>query len=497
MTVEEMQTCFAAGATRPLPVRKAALAGLRDAILRHEPDILRALAADLGRPAFETYAFEIAPVLQEIETLEKNLREWTQPQKVLTLLLLFSGKTEVRTEPYGLVLAIAPWNCPFRPLMILVAGAVACGNFVAAKPSRRASETMRIIRTILAEAFPASWGSVFPEISLDETYDYIFFTGGIETCRKIAAAAAKHLTPVTLELGGKNPCVVDETENLHVAARRIAWGKCVNAGQTCVAPDYLLVHDSVRDILVDAIAAETAAFYGENPPSSPNYSKIITSEAYDLLLGYCAPERILKQCGMHSSGDRCLAPVLFSASFGDPVTHTEIFGLVLPVITWRTKTDLDELISPAPLALYLFTADTAFAEQLIARYPSGGVCINDCLVQVANGHATFSGVGTSGMGSYHARHTLETFSRKRTILTRKNSPDTSLCYPPYTESTLEKNPETAAHTLLRKHAFSQNFSFFCHHLYSYLNILRNLVCSRPGVQLNSGKFRKVTTKWLI
>ncbi|HJK15386.1 MAG TPA: aldehyde dehydrogenase family protein, partial [Methanocorpusculum sp.] len=261
----EMRTYFASGATRTLSVRKAALAKLRETILQYEAEILHALTSDLGRPAFETYAFEIAPVLQEIETLEKNLDSWTKPKKVKTPLLLFSAKTEVRVEPYGLVLVIAPWNYPFHLLMMPVAGAVACENVVAVKPSRRAPKTMRIVQTILSDVFPDVWVSVFPQISLEETYDYIFFTGGIETGRKIAVAAAQHLTPVTLELGGKNPCIVDETANLNVAARRIAWGKCVNAGQTCVAPDYLLVHDSVRDILVDKIAAEITAFYGENP----------------------------------------------------------------------------------------------------------------------------------------------------------------------------------------------------------------------------------------
>ena len=429
---------FASGATRPLPARKAALAALKAAILRHEDDILRALAADLGRPAFEAYTFEIAPVLQEIETLEKHLEAWTGPQKVKTPLLLFSAKTEIRTEPHGLVLIIAPWNYPFHLLMLPMAGAIACGNVVIAKPSRRAPETLRILQTILAEAVPAPWITVLPEISLNEPYDYIFFTGGIETGRKIAAAAAEHLTPVTLELGGKNPCIIDETANLDIAARRIAWGKCINAGQTCIAPDYLLVHDSVRDILVDKIATEITAFYGDNPSASHDYGKIITPEEYDRLLSYCEPGRILRQCGMHSPGDRRLAPVLLSATIGDPVTRTEIFGPVLPVITWRTRTDLDDLISQTPLALYIFTADTAFAEQLAARHPSGGVCINDCIIQIANASAPFGGVGTSGMGCYHARHSIDTFSRKKTIITRKNSPDPALRYPPYTPSALEK-----------------------------------------------------------
>ena len=213
----EMRTYFAIGATRTLSVRKAALAKLRETILQYEAEILHALTSDLGRPAFETYAFEIAPVLQEIETLEKNLDSWTKPKKVKTPLLLFSAKTEVRVEPYGLVLVIAPWNYPFHLLMMPVAGAVACGNVVAVKPSRRAPKTMRIVQTILSDVFPDVWVSVFPQISLEETYDYIFFTGGIETGRKIAVAAAQHLTPVTLELGGKNPCIVDETANLNAA----------------------------------------------------------------------------------------------------------------------------------------------------------------------------------------------------------------------------------------------------------------------------------------
>lgn len=433
----EMRTYFASGATRTLSVRKAALAKLRETILQYEAEILHALTSDLGRPAFETYAFEIAPVLQEIETLEKNLDSWTKPKKVKTPLLLFSAKTEVRIEPYGLVLVIAPWNYPFHLLMMPVAGAVACGNVVAVKPSRRAPKTMRIVQTILSDVFPDVWVSVFPQISLEETYDYIFFTGGIETGRKIAVAAAQHLTPITLELGGKNPCIVDETANLNVAARRIAWGKCVNAGQTCVAPDYLLVHDSVRDILVNKIAAEITAFYGENPATHPDYGKIITAEEYERLLNYCVPEHILKQCGTHNPRERKLAPTLLAATCQDPITRREIFGPILPVITWNTISDLDKLLSPTPLALYLFTEDTAFAEHLISIHPSGGVCINDCMIQVANNNAPFGGVGTSGMGCYHAQHSIETFSRKRTVITRKYSPDPSLRYPPYSKSVLE------------------------------------------------------------
>lgn len=425
---------FASGKTRPLPARKNALASLRNAILRHEDDILQALSADLGRPAFEAYTFEIAPVLREIETLEKNLGKWTSPKKIRTPLLLFSAKTEITTEPRGLVLIIAPWNYPFHLLMMPIAGALSCGNVIIAKPSLRAPETLRIARTILTEAFPEPWVPLLPEISLNEPYDYIFFTGGIETGRKIAAAAAEHLTPVTLELGGRNPCIIDETANLDIAARRIAWGKYISAGQTCIAPDHLLVHDSVRDLLVDKITAEITAFYGENPAASHDYGKIITTGEYDRLLSYCTPGRILRQCGMHNPGDRKLAPVLLAATPGDPVTRIETFGPVLPVITWRTPADLNDLIPRTPLALYIFTADTAFAQQLITRHPSGSACI----IQIANGNAPFGGVGTSGMGCYHARYSIDTFSRKRTIITRKNTPDPTLHYPPYTETSLEK-----------------------------------------------------------
>ncbi len=252
-------------------------------------------------------------------------------------------------------------NCSLE-LSVSPPDAAACSSCRLWKRCRRTPVTFRVIKTIISDVFPESWVSVFKEVNLDDTYDYIFFTGGIEAGKIIAEAAARNLTPVTLELGGKNPCIVDETANLDAAARRIAWGKCANAGQTCVAPDYLLVHDSVRDILVDKIAGEIEKFYGENPTASPDYGKIVTTDAYNRLLGYCAPERILKQCGMHSPGDRRFAPVLLSASFGDPVTHEEIFGPVLPVVTWRTKSDLSELLLPTPLALYLFTADMTFAE---------------------------------------------------------------------------------------------------------------------------------------
>lgn len=438
MTLEEMRIYFAGGATRPLSVRKTALANLKRAIERHEPDILRALAADLGKPEFEAYTFEVAPVLQELDTMLKHLGDWTCPQKVKTPLLLFSGSTEVRTEPYGLVLLMSPWNYPFYLLMMPLIGAVACGNVVAAKPSRRSPETTRLMRALLAEVFPEVWVSVFSEVNLDEAYDYIFFTGGSAAGKVVAEAAARHLTPVTLELGGKNPCIVDESADLSVAAKRIAWGKWTNAGQTCVAPDYLLVHDAVRDILIDKIAAEITAFYGENPTASHDYGKIVTAASYDRLLGYCTQGRVLRQCGMHNPGERRLAPVMLSASPGDPVTHAEIFGPVLPVITWRTRSDLRELVTPTPLALYIFTRDTRFADQLIACHPAGGVCINDVMLQVANKNAPFGGVGTSGMGCYHGRYSIDTFSRKQTVVWRKYSPDPALRYPPYTNKAVEK-----------------------------------------------------------
>ncbi|MDD4133451.1 MAG: aldehyde dehydrogenase family protein, partial [Methanocorpusculum sp.] len=287
------------------------------------------------------------------------------------------------------------------------------------------------------EVFPEEWVSVTDEVDLTAHYDYIFFTGGRETGRMIAGEAAKNLTPITLELGGKNACVIDMTANIPIAAKRIAWGKCANAGQTCVAPDYLLVHKSVMNKLVKKIGGEIISFYGNNPATNPDYGKIVTEEAYRRLISYETAGNVLFKAGEHNPEERKIAPMILSANPEDPVMQEEIFGPILPVISWERFDELEELIKKEPLALYIFSSNENFCNTLTDLHPSGGVCINDVMMQVGNQNAPFGGVGMSGMGQYHGKDSLETFTRKRTVVIRKTKPDVALRYPPYSDKVLK------------------------------------------------------------
>ncbi len=433
MQPETMRTYFAAGSTRDVDLRLSRLNTLKAAVERHTDEICSALHEDIGKSSFEAYAFEIAPVLQELESLQKHLRSWIRTKRVGSPLLFFRGKTEIVREPYGLVLIISPWNYPFLLMMMPLVSAVACGNVVLAKYSRRSPATGKILRQIISESFPEEWVCVTDSADLEKQYDYLFFTGGKTAGHTVYQAVARYGTPATLELGGKNPCILDTTADLRTAGARIAWAKCVNAGQTCVAPDYLLVHASIRDEIVASITDAVSRYYGETPAENNDYAAIISSDAYTRLERYCRPEVILRQCGRHNPAERKFAPTLITADPADPIMQEEIFGPVLPVISWQTETELNRLITDTPLALYLFSTDTAFCTRIADAHPSGGVCVNDCMLQAANPHAPFGGTGTSGFGAYHGMWSIDTFSRRRTIVLRKNHPEVSFRYPPYTE----------------------------------------------------------------
>ena len=437
MSTEAHRYFFDAGNTLPIQRRLLALQKLRESIETHEPEITAALFADLGKCPFEAYAFEIAPVLHEIDYLIKHTKKFLREDKVRSPLLLFPAKTVIRHDPFGVVLLLAPWNYPFHLFMLPLAGIIAGGNVIIGKTSRRSPETGKIIRTILAEVFPEEWVSVENEVDLDAQYDYIFFTGGKETGKMIAEKAAAHFTPVTLELGGKNACIVDETADISVAAKRIAWGKFANAGQTCIAPDYLLVHNSVRDELVSKLKEEIVTLYGSDPATNGDYGKIVTMDAYDRLVSFETPENLIFRAGDHNPEGRKIAPTILSAGLSDKIMQNEIFGPILPVLTWERIDELELLIKKDPLALYIFSENKTFCDVLLDHHPSGGVCINDVMMQVANQNAPFGGVRTSGMGKYHGKDSLETFTRKRTVVIRKTKPDPKLRYPPYTEKTLK------------------------------------------------------------
>jgi aldehyde dehydrogenase (NAD+) len=438
--LEQQQAFFATGQTRNLQFRRDQLQKLKTAILAYQDRIVAAAQADLGRPAFEAY-FEIA-VLKEIEMARQQLSKWAAPRRVATAIEVFPAQAWVQPEPLGLVLIIGPWNYPFQLLISPLVGAIAAGNCAILKPSEYAPQTSAVVAALVAEIFAPEFVAVVEgekEVSqqlLAEKFDHIFFTGGTAIGRLVMAAAAQHLTPVTLELGGKSPCIVDRSARLDYAAKRIAWGKFINAGQTCVAPDYLLVDRSIKQEFLGHLERSIEQFYGSDPSISPDFGRIVNQRQLDRLLGLLDGSKVIMG-GQSNPADRYLAPTIVDeVDWGDRVMAEEIFGPILPVLSYE---DLGEAIAainkrPQPLALYIFAQDRAVQKQVLASTSSGGVCINDVVMQFALPTLPFGGVGESGMGLYHGRTSFETFSHYRSVLKRSMLFDLNWRYAPYTGS---------------------------------------------------------------
>lgn len=434
---------FDKGITKDYRFRIDALKRLQRAILDHEEEISRALSADLNKSPFETYMCETGMVLSEISYARKHLRRWMRKKRARTPMAQFFSRSFTIHEPYGSVLILSPWNYPFMLSLDVLAGAIAAGNCAVISPSEYAPVTSRIIRTILEETFPeeyiavADGGIECNQKLLAQHFDYIFFTGSPRVGRIVMKAAAEHLTPVTLELGGKSPCIVDETANLRIAARRLAFGKCLNAGQTCVAPDYLLVQESVKDTFLALLKQEIAAMYGENPLKNPNFVRIISRSHYDRILRLLADSRGTVYSG--GRGDdltlKIEPTILTDITPEDPVMQEELFAPVLPVLTFRTMTEACRLTEKheKPLALYLFTSDRNTEKRILSEISFGGGCINDTIVHLATPHMGFGGVGNSGIGSYHGKKSFETFSHEKSILKKSTKLDLPIRYQPETE----------------------------------------------------------------
>lgn len=434
---------FNSGATLDVDSRLAALDRLKDAILKHEDDISAALKADLNKSPFETYMCEVGLVLNELNYIRKHMKKWIKDKRVPTPLAQFPSRSFRHPEPYGVVLVMAPWNYPFMLALEPVAGAIAAGNCVVIKPSAYSPATSAVMAKLVAEAFDPRHVTVVEggrsenQALLDQTFDYIFFTGGTAVAREVMAKAALHLTPVSLELGGKSPCIVDQTANLKVAAKRLAFGKYLNAGQTCVAPDYLLVHESVKDALAAELEKNVRDFFGDDPLSCPDYVKIINEKHYQRI------QRLID--GEHAvfggqARDGKIAPTLLDGVTGNsPVMQEEIFGPVLPMLTYS---DLEEAISfitsrPKPLALYLFTTDKRTEKQVLSRVSYGGGCVNDTIIHLATPYMPFGGVGNSGMGGYHGKASFDTFTHYKSVLKKANWLDLPMRYQPYTKGNLK------------------------------------------------------------
>lgn len=421
--------------------RENSLARLEQEIRARESLIVEALRADLGKSEFEAFTTEIGLVLDELKTARREFRTWSAVARVSTPLKFFPARSEVHMAPKGAVLILAPWNYPFQLAMAPLVAAVASGNSVVLKVSEFAPQTGRVIAELTRRVWPDGEvvtiegdAEVAAQI-LDRRWDHVFFTGGTEIGRKVMQTCAKYLTPVTLELGGKSPCVVDRDVDIEVASRRILWGKSVNTGQTCIAPDYLVVHADVRDALVSAMKERSREFFGERPLQSKWLGKIVSEKHFARLSSMLDGAQVLWG-GDRDGESRKFAPTLVSVESPEhPLLKEEIFGPILPVITWSNRAELDLILQrhPRPLAFYIFTKNSALAKDLMTMNDFGGGCVNDTLLHVANGEMPFGGVGESGMGAYHGQYGFETFSHRKSVMTRSFVFDLKFRYPPYPE----------------------------------------------------------------
>lgn len=436
--VRQQRGYFNTGETLPVLFRLEQLQRLKQCIEKYEQQISKALYQDLRKSSQESYLTEISIVLQELNLHIKRLKTWTRSRIVRTPLHLFPSTSKMTYQPLGIALIIAPWNYPFQLLMNPLIGAISAGCCAILKTSPLTVHTNRIMELIIAECFDPAYitllhgGRSTNNALLNERYDIIFFTGSASLGKTVMKAAAEHLTPVILELGGKSPCIVDETANISIAARRIAWGKTLNAGQTCVAPDYLLVHERVKDELLAAIAVNFRAFFGEKCQESPHYARIINADSFNRLTELLKCGTIVYG-GKSDPDDLFIEPTLIDdISPEDPIMQQEIFGPLLPVISF---TDIQQAINyvnkqEKPLAAYFF-GNKKKAEQFQERTSSGGLCINDTMLHLANHHLPFGGVGQSGTGSYHGRTSFLAFSHKRPVLCTTTHFDIALRYAPF------------------------------------------------------------------
>jgi aldehyde dehydrogenase (NAD+) len=439
-TVARLRATFGSGKTRPVEWRREQLLRMRTMLVEREAELLAALASDLGKPPTEAWVTDVGFVISEIDHVLRHLRRWTRPERVWAPLVTRPARATIVREPLGVVLVIAPWNYPIQLLLSPLVGAIAAGNCAVGKPSEVAANTSATLARLVpqyldTEAVTIVEGAV-PETQalLEERFDYIFYTGNGRVGRVVMEAAAKHLTPVTLELGGKSPVIVDDTADLDVAARRVAWGKYLNAGQTCIAPDYVLVSRGVEEQFVERVRRAVFDFYGPDPKASPDYGRIVNESHLRRLVGLLDGGKATIG-GVVDEPERYLAPTVLQEVRPDaPVMHDEIFGPILPVVP---VSDVDEAIEfvngrDKPLALYVFTGDRSVRDRVLDRTSSGGAAVNGTMFHVAVPELPFGGIGPSGMGAYHGKASFQTFSHAKSVLRKGTKPDPDLAYPPYT-----------------------------------------------------------------
>ena len=438
-TVAAQRAYFAQGETLDVAFRKDALRRLRETILSHEAQINAALQQDLGKSPSESYMCEVGMTLSELSDTLSHVDRWARRHSVLTPLAHFHARSFTVHNPYGVVLIMSPWNYPFMLTMEPLIGALAAGNCALLKPSAYAPATSAVIREIVSACFPPEYVAVVEggrkenQVLLEQRFDYIFFTGGVTVGREVMRKAAEHLTPVSLELGGKSPCIVDSTAKLDLAAKRLAFGKLLNCGQTCVAPDYLLIDRRVKDDFIALLKKHIAAMAGENALANAQYVHMINRKHYDRVMGLIDPAKVV----LGGQGDpetlRIQPTIMDGVTADDAIMQEEIFGPVLPVIAYDS---LDEAVGfinsrEHPLALYLFSEDKRTQERFLKSVAFGGGCINDTIIHLATSRMGFGGIGNSGMGSYHGKKSFDTFSHEKSIVDKSTWMDLPVRYMPY------------------------------------------------------------------
>jgi len=437
--VNKQKNFFSTNETKPYSFRITQLKKLKLAIENNEELLLKALYDDLKKSEFEAYGGEIGFVMAELDFTIKKLKKWMKDKKVKTPLLHQPGSSYITHEPLGSVLIIGPWNYPFQLLFAPLIGAMAAGNTVILKSSELAPASSKAMHKIISETFKEEYISLIEgEIQeatflLQEKFDYIFFTGSTVVGKIIMKAATKNLTPLTLELGGKSPCIVDKATNLKVTARRIVWGKFFNAGQTCIAPDYLIVQKDIKIDLIRLIKKEIENFYGENPQESKDFPRIINEKHFNRLTSYLDKQKVAIG-GKTDLNDKYISPTIMdNINWDDKVMQDEIFGPILPIMEYERINDAIKMINehPKPLALYLFSNDKIVEERVLQNTSSGGVCINDTLSHITTNFLPFGGVGDSGMGDYHGIYSFQAFSHRKSVMKKAISIDPPIRYAPY------------------------------------------------------------------
>ncbi len=438
-TLQQQKAYFKSQQTKDISFRISVLKKLKEEIIVREHDIYEALKKDFNKPTFETFISEYGLVISELNLTLKNLKSWAKSKRVKSSMLTFPATDYIYKEPYGAVLVIAPWNYPFLLAIEPLIMAIAAGNTVVVKPSELTTHTSQLVTDIIQTVFNKDHATsieggipVATEL-LEQKWDYIFFTGSVPVGKIVAKAAAKHLTPATLELGGKSPCIVDETIDLKLAAKRIVWGKFLNGGQTCISPDYIIAHSTIKSELIEALKIEIINAYGENPKESEDFPRIINERNTERLIEMLEDVNVVHG-GEHHMESCYIAPTLVdNPGLDSKLMQDEIFGPILPILTYTNETDIDSIISnyDKPLSLYVFTKNKQFTNKIINTYSFGGGAVNDPLIHFGNHRLPFGGVGASGIGAYHGKHGFDTFSHHKSISKRGTWFDPPIRYAPY------------------------------------------------------------------